>query len=339
MSKETPATLLDVANRAGVSRTTASDALRGFGRVSPATRAQVLQAARELDYVTNNAARALRSATTKTIGLHLPDSMTRTDYYMSVVFGVLEQAAEDGYDVTLMTSKHKSGQARIPHVDGVILGDPLVSDPIARQLMRLPIPRVTMERLVDDDAVTAVLWSDHEKWIEKLLTHMLEQGASAIGLLASSEVTDWGGRVQYAYREWSERNGLSAMISELPFGSTPQQYADATVEMLNAHPAMNGLLCGPDGSAAAVVRVLRERGIRVGDDFLVAACVDNSAMLMCDPPITAIDLSPREAGSACVRLLLEVIRGHATPDATRTFPITAHFRGSTAGNTALLHSE
>lgn len=334
MREDASPTLLDVASRAGVSRTTASDALRGFGRVSQATRELVLQAARELDYVPNSTARSLRNASTGTIGLHLPDSMTRTEYYMSVVFGVLEQAAHEGYDVTLITSNHAHDRARKPRVDGLILGDPLVNDPIARQLMRSPLPLVTMERPVDDDTVAAVLWSDHESWVEKLLDHMRQRGASVVGFLASSEVTDWGIRVQRTYREWCERNGCRVIMHELPFGSSSQQYARATAALLDANPGMDALLCGPDGSAAAAIPILRGRGLRVGEEFLISACVDNSVMPMVDPPVTAIDLSPREAGAACVRLLLDVIRGDAAPDSTRAFPITAHFRASTAGGPA-----
>jgi DNA-binding LacI/PurR family transcriptional regulator len=55
-----PVTILTVAREAGVSKTTASDALRGSGRVSEATRETVAQVARRLGYAPNGSARHLR---------------------------------------------------------------------------------------------------------------------------------------------------------------------------------------------------------------------------------------------------------------------------------------
>ena len=115
----TPATLADVARAAGVSTTTASDALRGHGRVSEPTRRTVLDAARRLDYAPNRNARGLRTSVTGTIGLHVPEFPTNAEYYMSFVFGVAEQAAHAGLDVTLLSS------GRLPRVDGLVLCDPV----------------------------------------------------------------------------------------------------------------------------------------------------------------------------------------------------------------------
>ncbi|MEV7893513.1 LacI family DNA-binding transcriptional regulator, partial [Streptomyces cyaneofuscatus] len=76
-------TLLDVARTAGVSKSTASDALQGSGRVAEATRDRVRAVAEELGYRPNSAARRLRRSSTGAIGLHLPQTATRLDYYMS----------------------------------------------------------------------------------------------------------------------------------------------------------------------------------------------------------------------------------------------------------------
>ena len=49
----------------------------------------------------------------------------------------------------------------------------------------------------------------------------------------------------------------------------------------------------------------------VGGDFLLASCVDSPAMSQADPPVTALDLHPREAGAACAALLFELLAGGA----------------------------
>ena len=104
VSQKGPVTLVEVARVAGVSKTTASDALRNSGRVSERTRKLVTATADRLGYSPNASAQSLRRATTGAIGLHLPDILARSEYYMSFVFGVVGRAAEMNYDVRSVTS-------------------------------------------------------------------------------------------------------------------------------------------------------------------------------------------------------------------------------------------
>lgn len=321
---------MDVARLAGVGRTTASDALRGRGRVSEETRKAVESAAAELGYRPNSAARSLRAATTGTIGIHLPEAMTRIEYYLQTVYGALEQAAIAEVDVTLITSTRLAGEQSPPSVDGVILLDPLVDDPVASRLLGLDLPIVTLEPAVSDRA-TGVISADHEAGLVAMLDHLAEQGSKAPAFLASPAVTDWGIRVQQCYRDWCARRGVEPALVERPFGSGPDVYAEAARELLVARPELDAFLCGPDGSAIVVTDVLQDLEREVGDDVLVAAMVDSPALLLTDPPVTALDLQPRRAGAMCVQLLLDVVRGAAEPDAVRELPIELRLRASTGG--------
>lgn len=83
VSRDDPVNLVALARAAGVSKTTASDALRNSGRVSDKTRAHVVSVANRLGYSPNSSARSLRMASTGAIGLHLPEVLTRSEYYMS----------------------------------------------------------------------------------------------------------------------------------------------------------------------------------------------------------------------------------------------------------------
>jgi hypothetical protein len=76
MKKRRPATLIEVAERAGVSLTTASKAINGKTRVSEETRARVMAAARELSFTPNPIARGLTTGRTSTVGFIIADSMS-----------------------------------------------------------------------------------------------------------------------------------------------------------------------------------------------------------------------------------------------------------------------
>lgn len=324
-----PPTILDVAREAAVSKTTASDALRGSGRVSQATRDAVALVASRLGYSPNRSARSLRTSVTETIGLHIPEFLTRSEYYMSFVFGVVEQARLASYNVTLITSGHLPQRGAVPQVDGLVLCDPVADDPVVEHLMGTTLPIVTAERYVGESRPTGIVWSDHEALARQLFDHIHNAGATRPALLASGTTSDWSTTLQRTHAEWSVENGLPRIAREAPFGSPPHVLQAAVRDLLAASPEIDAIVCAADGAAVAVLPEIRAAGRTVGKDILLASCVDSSAMQHADPPITAIDLRPRTLGMECARLLCEILAGEVASDTVRTMPIELRIRDST----------
>ncbi|MEV0148447.1 MULTISPECIES: LacI family DNA-binding transcriptional regulator [unclassified Nonomuraea] len=324
MGPDEPATLLTVAKTAGVSKTTASDALRGSGRVSAQTKARVLEVAAALGYVPNGSARHLRRASTGTIGLHVPEVLTRSVYYMAFVFGVVQGAADNDYDVTLITSGR-----RTPRVDGLVLGDPLADDPIVTRLMAAGLPTVTCERFTGAGRADGVVLSQHAETVGALMDHLSASGAARPALIVAGDASDWAAAVHGGFRAWCEHHGREPLVRTVPFDAPPEDVRRAALELLALRPEIDALVCGPAGAAAHLVPLLREQGRVPGRDLLLASCVDSQAMQLADPPITAIDLRPREAGVRCAELLFELLAGHTRPGAERVQPIELVVRAST----------
>lgn len=95
------ATLADVAAAAGVSRSLASLALRGSRGVRPETRAKILQAASDLSYIPNLAARHLASGETGVIGVVVRD--ITNPFLAALAKAVYETGQAQGLDVILST--------------------------------------------------------------------------------------------------------------------------------------------------------------------------------------------------------------------------------------------
>jgi len=83
--------LKDVAKHAGVSVTTVSNVLNGTNRISTTTRERVLASVRELGYVRNAAAQQLRTGTSATVGIIVPDGSN--PFYSGVIRGAEDAAA------------------------------------------------------------------------------------------------------------------------------------------------------------------------------------------------------------------------------------------------------
>lgn len=92
-------TLTDVARHAGVSRATASLAIRDSPLVAEATRSEILASMSELGYVHNRAAASLRTNRTHTVGLAITD--IRNPFFAQMTVGSEAQLGKDGYALLL----------------------------------------------------------------------------------------------------------------------------------------------------------------------------------------------------------------------------------------------
>ncbi|MER5889459.1 LacI family DNA-binding transcriptional regulator [Streptomyces sp. NPDC001941] len=323
-------TLLDVARAAGVSRSTASDALQGSGRVAEATRTRVRETADALGYRPNSAAQRLRRARTGTVGLHLPRTATRLDYYMNLAFGAVARAQEDGLDVVLLGSPVGAHGPLASRMDGLLVIDPEPSDGAVPTLMEAGIPVVTGERYPGASTTPyASVVCDNAASLATLLDHLAARGSRHPALLAPGGDSAWAQSLRATAAEWTARRSLPLALRTIPFAATAAETAEATRALLAADPAVDAVVSGPDGSAPGVLHAAQSLGRTPGRDLLVAACVDGPATRTGHPPVTAVDLRPGDYGRACADLLCDVLAGRAAPDAVRPHAWTLRIREST----------
>nr|WP_246344970.1 LacI family DNA-binding transcriptional regulator [Conexibacter arvalis] len=325
--------MLDVARAAGVSRTTASAALGGSGRLSEETRAHVAAVAARLGYRANPVARHLRRGRIGAIGLHLPSHATGLAYYMEFAFGVVERAQREGLSVTLLAPK-----ATAPaQVDGFVVVDPLRGDPLVGALLGSGLPVVSGEQVAPGEpAPAAVVQADHERGLRALLDHLAARGARRPALLAPDERSAWALALRSAYDAWCHERCVPPRVRDVPFSATADEVRAVSAELLGARGGAAGspdlpdaIVCAPDGSALGAIAAAADAGLTVGDDLLVAACVDSAAMALAGPPVTALDLRPREFGARCATSLLAILAGERPAAATLRQPVDLVVRAST----------
>ena len=127
----------DVARLAGVSQSAVSRVISGnaaTARIPEETRQRVFEAVRELGYVANPAARAMRKQRNNLLGVHTFARVfphAREDFYFEFLLGIEERAEETGFDLVLFTSTgaggdgerkiYRGGTNRLNLADGSIL--------------------------------------------------------------------------------------------------------------------------------------------------------------------------------------------------------------------------
>ncbi|MET8375574.1 LacI family DNA-binding transcriptional regulator [Streptomyces microflavus] len=261
-------TLLDVARAAGVSKSTVSDALQGSGRVAEATRERVRAVAEELGYRPNSAARRLRRSSTGAIGLHLPQTATRLDYYMNLAFGAVARAQEEGLDVVLLAPAGVAGGASgrvASRVDGLLVIDPEVGDSAVPGLLDAGVPVVTGERYLGPTAApSGAVICDNAASLTALLDHVTERGARHPAVLAPAGTSAWATALRATAASWGQEHGVAVALRTVPFAATPQEAEETTLALLRTDPAVDAVICAPDGAAPGVLRAAATAGRTVG---------------------------------------------------------------------------
>jgi LacI family transcriptional regulator len=222
------ATLTSVAKAAGVSVSTASRVLNQSDKtipISQKTKDKVLGVARELGYMPSMAARALRSGSTKTIGVlgSSPTFFLRegdlSDQHVSfvneIMRGLINSTVERGYNVTLLTGAELKNVtemdllASFGMADGMIVlnRDLSAEDLLVHTLDRYPKPLIyALDYQDDDEFVTA---ADDLAGGELATRTLLERGHTQIAFVAAPMFQDIFGRRRAGWEKALRAAGLN----------------------------------------------------------------------------------------------------------------------------------
>lgn len=329
------ATIHDVASAAGVSPTTVSDALNRKGRVDPGTRERVERVARRLGYRASRTARGLRSGRTGTLGLVLPEGRPAlhaeefigVDFYIQLAAAAARAAFAREHALALLPPVSSVDDLRQFALDGAILNDPVERDPRLDAFDELGLPVVTIDRDVGRPDRRLWVASDNAANTRALLDHLAAAGARRIALLAVDATWSWTMDTAETYAAWCAERGAAPIVEVAPLEALAGGRAIAAVgALLDRRP--DAVITPPERFAVAVARAAAERGLRVGENVLLAAGVDSAQARDNDPPVTAIDLRPDLQAAAAVDLLISCIEGDAGR-APRIVPGELRARAST----------
>ncbi|MFD3695372.1 LacI family DNA-binding transcriptional regulator [Streptomyces sp. NPDC058646] len=318
-SRPRPPTIADVAQAAGVSRTTVSHALNGLGKVDPRTRERIKQVAAELGYRPNLRAQRLRSGQARAIALasSMPFAVaggpSRLGFYMEVAAAAAESALAHDYALVLVPPVMSGSALYSVDIDGAIVVEPDVDDAAVAVLKERGLPYVTLGRPVspDEDAPPDVPYVDLRGGLvaELLLTHLHEQGARRPALFIGSGSRHSSVDARAAFERIAAVRGWEPIVATAPEAGGEQAGYEGCAALLAEHPGIDAVCALVDAFAVGAVRALRDSGRSVPDDVMVATRYDGLRARTCEPPLTAVDLRLDHAAGEAVDLLLGRLRG------------------------------
>src|SRR4051794_34878433 len=189
----------DVAQAAGVSQAAVSLVLgdKWRGRVSETTAERVREAARDLGYRPNLAARTLRLGHPRTVLLVVP-ALT-TEFFAHVYTGAARVAADHGFGVVLYPSPEGVGPARDPFDSARASLDGVIASSMAADALDAVrgggLPLVMLDSDPDDPAAAATVNLDIGDGMRRAAEHLLGLGHRRIAHVAAA-VDSWTFRVR-----------------------------------------------------------------------------------------------------------------------------------------------
>lgn len=306
----------DVAEAAGVSVTTVSHALNGKGRLPTATRERVRQVASELGYRPSRAARNLVGGRTGLLGLSVSQPEGRTfalgdfAYFVELMSAATGIAMDHGYGLVLTPG---SGSWTGIELDGAIVVDPLVDDPVVAAMRERGTPVVTAGRVPGDPSQDWWVDNDHAKGGRKVLDHLASRGARRVAMVSTPPWTSYATDALDTYHRWCDERHAEPLVAYAADDLTEAGGYAAASELLGAPDPPDAIWASLDRLALGVLLAARAREVRVPDDLLVVGTTDSDASRWASPALTALNLRPREIGTAAVTMLLDLVEGKDPP--------------------------
>jgi DNA-binding LacI/PurR family transcriptional regulator len=324
-----PASIHDVAARAGVSVATVSRSLSAPGSVRADTRARVLGAVDELGYEPNRAARGLITGRTGNLGVIVPD--LGNPYFHGVLKGAQERAREADHAVFVADGQEDAAEEQAliramgKQVDGIVLCSSRLAPAALARLEPTPTLVLLNRRVPGRPSVVV----DSAGGMRQAMRHLAELGHVRCAFVAGPR-RSWSNRERLRGLRAAARTAGAEVVTIGPVAPQFESGAAAADRVLET--GATAVLAYNDLVAVGILSRLAELGVRVPHELSVVGFDDIPLAAMVTPPLTTVAAPTELAGRAAVQVLLERLEhgGAQTTPAVQRLPATLVVRGSTA---------
>ncbi|WP_239456299.1 LacI family DNA-binding transcriptional regulator [Nocardioides solisilvae] len=331
-----PPTLADVAERAGVSRQTVSNALNNPHLLRPETLERVRAVVDELGYSPNRAARNLRTRHSHLVGLRFTPAQEGTANALMDRFlhKLVATSALHGYHVLLFSDDDTEPlQAyddllRSTAVDAFVVTDTYLGAPQAAFLTQQRAPFVAFGRPWEDPSATHA-WVDVDGAAGTALAtdHLLDRGHTRVAWIGWRKDLFIGedrrsGWVRAMRARGLPTTGLASRVED-----TVASGREAAAVLL-AEAAPTAFVCASDTLAMGVLQLLAERGLVAGRDVAVVGFDDSQVAQVVPGGLTSVRPPLEQVAVEVVTALRRVL---STPPRANTGVLlspTLEVRGS-----------
>ena len=299
-------TMKDIAEKAGVSRTTVSFVLNGRchqdQRVSEAVQKKVLDTAKELGYMRNDLVLSMVKGRSHAIGI----VSEFQDFVFPIIRGYAQEAQNNGYsirlfqvDKSLESALTKAIQARVDAIVCLGISSALAKE-IPEELLNMGIPVIGLHK----DKLSAHPVFDQQQSAAAMVEYLVKCGYRKI-ICCGGNYREMVLR-EAGYREIMTKYQLPALCFNYNTVS-PDDLIDQTPD---------AVFCGDDYFACRLLQSAYRRNIRVPETFGVAGFGNTNVSQFASPALTTVEEPFFEAGVIAMQKVLALLRHGKIPEYT-----------------------
>lgn len=309
-------TITDVANAAGVSKSTVSKVLNNWSTISPETCSRVNDAIKRLNYVPNSRAVSFARQTTQNI-IYLTtlgkDTAYQNPHMFDIMCGVYSELSKQNYTLTLVDTSEEAypGERAMKEInrrsaDGLIIHGSAVSEELAELILSENIPHIIIGHPSFENRLC---------WIDS--SHALAGEYAAEHMLACgySDVLFIGGKKSDTISNQRIKGFRKGMLSKKQYipshrigytNATRLGAYETTLAILSDknYPLPQAIVCANNTLALGAAKALGELSLSVPQDiaFLTFDTYPYSGVI--DPELTVIDINVYDMGAQAGNMMI-----------------------------------
>ena len=303
--------LKDIAKELGLSVSTVSRVINNKGYISPETRQRVMETVEKYHYSPNQVARSLRTQSTNTVGMMVPDI---GEYFSAVIKGIDEVLSERGYSMILMDTNESIAKEQTyaqllyeKRIDGLILATVSHEAPWLDLYKRGKIPVLFFDNDPNLRDVCNLVLLDNIRAGQMAVEHLYEQGHRNIAVICGNQSETTAIKRAEGFR--------SAMLDkQLPIDEALVQSSDyqddagyqcmQTLLKNRAKHPFSAVFATSYKLSCGAIHAIKDAGLRYPEDIALIGfdIVDESRLF--SPSITSIVQPSRKIGRVLASRLL-----------------------------------
>jgi DNA-binding LacI/PurR family transcriptional regulator len=289
----------DIAKIAGVSSATVSRVINGSATVKPETAVRVQRVIDELKFIPNGSATTLKYGRSNTYGLIIPD--ITNPFFPEFVRSFESILAETNFNMLVATTESQPRRMQktihrmlVSQVEGVaLLASEIETVPIESMITNR-VPLVTMDRRLVGRGLSDVC-VDSTSGMRAAVRHLYKLGHRKIGYIGGSAGPTISDHRLHSFLLAMGVVGLPAEPQFLRVGNYRVSGGEAAMaELLSLADRPTAIISANDLTAIGALRVIRQQGLSVPEDFSMIGFDDIEMCNFVYPPLTTLRLSRNE---------------------------------------------
>lgn len=320
-------TMLEVAQRAGVSKATVSRVLSGNGYVSQETKDRVFQAIEESGYRPNLLARSLAAKSTQTLGLVVTNTLYHGVYFSELLFHAARMAEDKGRQLLLADGKHSAQEEReaIQYLldlrcDAIMIYPRFLGvDEIDAIIDSHTQPIMVLNRRLRKNSSHCV-WCDQKQTSFNAVTELIAAGHREIAFITGSMDSPTGVERLSGYKDALTHYGIAINDALIVKGKwTPACGAAGVATLLSRKATFSALVASNDDMAIGAIKQLHNNGLAVPSQVSVIGFDDIAMAPYTIPALSSVKIPVTEMVQETIGRLIFMLDGGAfTPPKTFT---------------------